>query len=167
LTVTLRDAMPDQVRGRLSPVAPTTGAGRVTGDKTHISRNDPMQQPVAGPRQGGEEEAVLRLAAPSPVKLRGATPNQVRGRPSPVAPATGAGRAFGDKTHISRNDPMQLPATKLRPSGAPGGGRRPTRLTSTTASVLRSTTLGGGVGGGPSAGARPAVGARGGAAAVA
>jgi hypothetical protein len=107
----LRDATSDQVRGRLSPVASVTGAGRAAGDKTPISRHDPMQQPATGLRQGGKTAAVARLAAASPVKLRGATPGQVRGRLSPVAPATGGARAAGDKTHISRHDPMQQPGT--------------------------------------------------------
>jgi hypothetical protein len=107
----LRDATPDQVRGRLSSMAPAADAGRAGGDKTHISRHDPRQQPATGLRQGGKTAAVARLAAASPVKLRGATPGQVRGRLSPVAPATGGARAAGDKTHISRHDPMQQPGT--------------------------------------------------------
>ncbi len=102
---------------RAAERAAPQGRARALGGKTENSRNDPVRGRVTGLRRGGEAADVARLAASSVTPLRDARPDQVRAGLSTAVPAIDAGRALGDQTEISRNDPMHGPAAEPRPSG--------------------------------------------------
>ena len=139
--------------GRAAEHAAPGASAQAGNGTTHETRNNPTQQPAplqaatlhdpVGPRPGDAAARVVLAAAASPAWRRDATADQVRGGRAPATSAGRAGRALGDQSQVSRNDPMQLPGTGLRPGDAPGAVPRRTRLTPTKAAALRRTTLAG------------------------
>ncbi len=106
------------------PAAPTATAARPDAParpragETRAARNNPMQEPATGPRSGGEPVAVVAAAAAAAARAGGAAHRPAAPTATAAWPEASA-RPRAGETRAARNNPMQQPATGLRPGGEP------------------------------------------------